>query len=128
MALPLITPLRDIACAAVGGVRAQAITGIATAILAVVAVGFLTAAGFVALAREIGMVAAAVVFSAIFALAAVAAHLVGRAIAARQSACLAAARRRAEGDIALAGALVGPVRPFLPLVAFLAAFALARRP
>ena len=127
MAWPLIAPMRDIAAALACGLRAQATAAIATAVLITVATGFLTAAGFALLAGAIGMPAAAIAFSALFLVAALASHLIGRAANRRCSAGVAAARSHAESDIALAGGLAGSARPLLPIVAFLAAFALARR-
>jgi hypothetical protein len=127
MAWPLIAPMRDIAVALACGLRAQAMAAIATAALIAVATGFLTMAGFALLAGAIGMPAAAGAFSALYFVAALASHLIGRAAKRRCSARVAAARSRGESDIALAGGLAGSARPLLPIAAFLAAFVLARR-
>ncbi|SEO14596.1 hypothetical protein SAMN04490248_1028 [Salinihabitans flavidus] len=127
MALPLWDPLRDLARAVVNGAGIRAATAIATALLAIVAIGFLVSAGLVALMGWIGFPAAALVFAVLFALLALAVYLLGRAASARTAARVRAARSRTESDIALATALARSARPLLPLAAFLAAFVLARR-
>ncbi|SEM19061.1 hypothetical protein SAMN05443999_11513 [Roseovarius azorensis] len=127
MALPLWDPLRDLAGTAVRSAGIRATMAIATALLAIVATAFLVSAGFVVLMREVGFPVAAIAFAALFAVLALAMHLFGRAISARQAARTMAARSRAETDIALATVLARSARPLLPLVAFVAAFVLARR-
>ena len=127
MALPLWDPLSELVRAGFSDSRTRAAAATATAVPAVVAAGFLVSAGLVALMRVIGFPAAALVFAALFAVLAVIAHLFGRAAAARRAAQLRAARIRAETDIALATGLARSARPLLPLAAFVAAFALARR-
>ncbi|NCQ24162.1 MAG: hypothetical protein COW54_00750 [Rhodobacteraceae bacterium CG17_big_fil_post_rev_8_21_14_2_50_63_15] len=127
MPLPLWDPLRDIADTAVRGAGIRATVAIATAFLVLVATVFLVSAGFVVLMREVGVPVAALTFAALFAMLALATHLFGRAICARQTARSIAARNRAGTDIALAAMFSRSARPLLPLAAFLAAFVLARR-
>ncbi len=127
MALPLWDPLRDLASTAVRGAGIRATMAIATALLAIVATVFLVSAGFVVLMREVGFPVAAMAFAALFAMLALAVHLIGRAVSARQAARTMAARNRAETGIALAAVLARSARPLLPLAAFLTAFVLARR-
>lgn len=111
-----------------GGLRTQVTAAVVTAVLGVVAIGFLTTAGVVLLAGAIGVPLAAVAFSALFGLSALAAHLVGRAAAARRAARLDAAHRTASIEIARGvAAAAGRTRSLLPLAAFLAAFVLTRR-
>jgi len=128
MPLPLLGPLRDIlgALAGAAGIRAATVT--ATTLLAVVAIALLVAAGLVALTAAVGFPAAALVFAALFAFLALVTHLLGRLLSARGAAGVTAARNRAKVDIAVAVALSRSARPLLPLAAFLAAFAMARRP
>jgi len=130
MAMPLIAPLRDLLAAHVGDAAGRIVTTTAALVLAVVAVAFLVAAGFAALAAAIGFQPAALVFAALFAVFALAAYLVGRRLSAKRAAEIAAVRNRAAADIALATALTRSARPLAPLApvaAFLAAFLLARR-
>ena len=128
MALPLWDPFRDLVRAVFSDAGTRIAAAIATALLAVVATGFLVSAGFATLMRVIGFPWTALAFASLFALLALAAHLFGRVLAARRAARVMAARTRAETDIALATALARSARPLLPLAAFLAAFVLARRP
>lgn len=127
MALPLWDPMRDLAGTAVRGAGIRATLAIATVLLAIVATSFLVSAGFVVLMREVGVPVAAMAFAALFAVLALAMHLVGRTASARQAARAMTARNRVETDIALAAVLVRSARPLLPIAAFLAAFVLARR-
>lgn len=130
MAMPLLAPLRDLLAAHAGDAAGRIVTTTAALALAVAAVAFLVAAGFVALTAEIGFVAAALVFAALFALLALAIYLVGRRRTAMRAAEIAAARNRAAADIALAATLARsarPLAPLAPLAAFVAAFLLARR-
>lgn len=128
MALPLLGPVRDLLRAQANSAGIRVVTATATAVLAVVAIVLLAAAGLAALTAAIGFPAAALGFAALFAVLALAVHLVGRLLSARGAANVAAARNRAKVDIALATALSRTARPLLPLAAFLVAFALARRP
>lgn len=127
MALPLWGPLHELGRALLAAAGARLAGAIATTALSVVAAGFFVAAGFDGLMRLIGFPAAALAFGGVFAVLALAVHLWGRRAAARQSAQAAAARTRAEADIALATALGRSARPLLPLAAFLTAFVLTRR-
>lgn len=128
MALPLLGPLRDLLGAHAGAAKIRAVTITATTCLAVVAIGLLVAAGLAALTDAIGFPAAALVFAALFAILAVAVHLLGRLLLARRAARIAAAQTRAKADLALAAALSKSAPPLLPLgAAFLAAFLLARK-
>lgn len=128
MALRLLGPFRDLLRAHANSAGIRVVTATATAVLAGVAIVLLVAAGLVALTAAIGFPAAALVFAALFAVLALAVHLLGRLLSARGAARVTAARNRAKADIALATALSRTARPLLPLAAFLAAFALARRP
>lgn len=128
MALPLLRPLRDVLAAHVGGAGKRVATGVATALLVVVALGFAVSAGLVKLTATIGYPAAALVFAALFAVLALAVHFIGRLVTVRRAERIAEAESRVKVDIALAAALSRSARPLLPLVAFVAAFALARRP
>lgn len=128
MALALLAPLRDLLALHAGDAAGQVVTRTVTVFLAVVATAFLVAAGLVALSAAAGFTVAALVFSALFAVFALVVHLLGRRRAARRAIAITAAQNRAKADIALATALSRSTRPLLPLAAFLAAFALARRP
>jgi Na+-driven multidrug efflux pump len=124
----LLTPLNRIAREVGCGLRERAAATFATITLAIVAIGFLTTAGFVILSGTIGVPLAALAFSLLFAFAAAVACLVGRAAAARRDARIEAARRSAAHRIAQsAGAKAGQNRSLLPLFTFVAAFLLARR-
>lgn len=96
-------------------------------VLGVVAVALLVSAGLVALAQEVGYPLAATAFAGIFGLAALVVHLVGRQRAARKTRQRIQAQNRMQADIALAKSAARAARPFWPLAAFVAAFALARR-
>jgi hypothetical protein len=115
-------------------VRARAIdaagrVSMAVAVVLCVALAamFFVLAGLVGLAQVIGFPLAALVFAALFAVMALALWMIGRVLASRRSARIAITQTRATADLALAAVLVRSARPALPLVAFLAAFALARR-
>lgn len=126
--MPLLAALRGLLRARAGDAAARAATAAATVALAAVAMALLVAAGLVALAAVVGFPVAALVFAAVFAVLALVVHLLGRGLSARRAAQVAAARHRAEADIAVAATLARSARPLLPLAAFLAAFALMRRP
>lgn len=127
MALPLLDPLRDLASATVRRMEFRAVALVATACLLVAATGFLATAGFAALMPVLGLPATALVFATLFALLALAMHLFGRAMSARQARQARAAQKRAETDVALVATLARSARSLLPLAAFLAAVGLARR-
>jgi Na+/melibiose symporter-like transporter len=98
-----------------------------TAALVVLAALLLLASGLAALTDRFGFPVAALLGAILVAMLAFAIHLIGRALVARRKARVVEARSRTEADIALAIALTRSARPLLPLVAFLAAFILARR-
>ncbi|WP_306006941.1 hypothetical protein [Aquicoccus porphyridii] len=127
MTLAFWEPVRDILQATSRDIGNRAKAGIAKAILAIVAAGLLLSAGLVALAQAVGYPIAALVFAAVFALLALVAHLIGRVLARRQAQRIAHAKSRAEADLALATSVARSTLPLLPLVAFVAAFALGRR-
>ncbi len=128
MAIPLLAPLLDLIRTRTGDAAGRAATVTAVVGLAVVAVALIVAAGLVALTAVIGFPVAALVFAAVFAVLALAVHLLGRRLSARRAKQAADARNRAEADIAIAAAVARSAKPLLPLAAFLLAFALARRP
>lgn len=129
MAGVLLGPLNHITREVGRGLRERAAATIATATLAIVAIGFLTTAGFIALAGATGAPLAALAFSLLFALAAAAAYQRGRAAAAQRAARVEAASRSAMVGIKqCAGAVAGRTRALLPFAAFVAAYLLARRP
>jgi len=95
--------------------------------LGLAALGFLTAGCFGYLAREIGPSAAAMSFALFFALMAILVLLLGRSVALRRQQRATAARMRLITEVAAARALLTTNRAVPPLVAFILAFALARR-
>jgi len=127
MPVPLLDSLRGLVAARADLAVRRAATALATGLLAAAAAALLMSAGLVALSHAIGFPEAALVFAALFALLALAVHLLGRARATRRSALVAAARSRTEADVAVARALARSARPMLPLAVFLAVFALANR-
>jgi membrane protein DedA with SNARE-associated domain len=127
MRWPLLDPLRDLLAAHGRDAAGRVVTTTATVFLAVVAMAFLIAAGLAALTAEVGFPVAALVFSALFAVLALAVYFVGRRRSARRAAQIADARKRAEADIAPATKLARSAQPLAPLAVFLAAFMLARR-
>ena len=128
MGLPLLSPLCDLLEARAGTAGIRAAAAVATLALLSIASGFLVSAGLFALTAAIGFPRAALVFAALFAVLALAVHVLGRVLAGRRAVRVEAARSRAEDDIALATALARSAKPLLPLAAFVTAFALARRP
>ena len=127
MAVPVLSPLRDLLAAQAGDATRRGAMAAATMLLGMVAASFLVTSGLVALTAVAGFPVAAAAFGALFAAFALIVHLVGRAQARRRAARMAAAGDRARSDLAMATALAHSARPLLPLGAFLAAFALARR-
>lgn len=124
----LLTPLNQIAREVGCGLRKRAAATFATVMLAIVAIGFLTTAGFVTMSGAIGVPLAALAFSLLFAFAAVAAYLGGRSAASHRAARVEVARRTAALRIAQgAGAKAGQTRSLVPFLAFAAAFVLTRR-
>ncbi|RYH07244.1 hypothetical protein [Tropicimonas sp. IMCC6043] len=127
MALPLLAPLRDLLAAQAGDAAKRVAMTAATTTLAALAASFLVAAGLAALTAAAGFPVAALLFAVLFAALALAVHLLGLARASRRAEQLEAERTRFTSDVLLATALGRSARPLLPLAAFLAAFALARR-
>ncbi|MET4129792.1 hypothetical protein [Roseovarius sp. MBR-6] len=125
--LPLLAPLRDFLVARTGAAAVRAAMAAVTAALVVLAALLLLASGLAALTDRFGFPVAALLGAILVAMLAFAMHLIGRALVARRKARVVEARSRTEADIALAIALTRSARPLLPLVAFLAAFILARR-
>lgn len=128
MALPILAPLRALLGAQAADAAGRAATGAVTVCLAAAALSLLGASGLVALSHAVGFPVAALVFATGLAVLALAVHLAARAQASRRAARFAAARQRLATDVAVAAALSRSAQPFLPLVAFAAAFAVARRP
>lgn len=127
MMLPLLAPLRDLIAGHAGKAAEQAATTTATFLLAVVAAGFLTAAGAVSLAAVIGFPLAALVFSALFTALAAGVHFYARHRARRRAAQIASAEGRAIADAAMASAVVKLAVPLLSLAGGIAAIVMARR-
>jgi len=126
MVVPLWAPLSKIVRARISDAGARTATMIATVSLAAVAAGLLVSAGLAALTQLTGFPAAALVFAVLFALLALAAHLIGRAVSARHAARARAAQTRALNQIVTATALGRSAAPLLPLAALVAAFIVAR--
>lgn len=107
-------------------------------VFGLVAVGLVASAGLVALSRALGYPVAALLVATGFVALALAAHLAGRAIAARRARRAARAARRLVADVALARAVAagaglggpnlgGAGRLVLPALALVLAYAWARR-
>lgn len=128
MSLPHWGPWRDLTRVALSGAGLRAASICLTALLGLISAGFLIAAGFSGLMLVIGFPVTALIFAAFFAALTLIAHLIGRELSARQAARVLLVKNRAKTDLALATVLAPSVRPLLPIAAFLAAFALARRP
>lgn len=127
MGIPLTGALRDFLRARAVDTAGRVSMAIAVVLCVIVSAILLVLAGLAGLAQVIGFPAAALVFAALFAILALGLRLIGNAAAARRSARMAIAQNRATADLALAAALARSVRPVLPIVAFIAAFTLARR-
>ncbi len=127
MAIAILDPARIFLQALLRDFGDRAKVEITKLALGVVSAGLLVSAGLVALAQAVGYPIAAVVFATILGLLALAVHMMGRMLAARQSQRIANAQDRMQADVALASSVVRSALPLLPLVAFLAAFTLARR-
>jgi hypothetical protein len=113
MGMPLLSPLRDIFAARTGAAALRAAAATLTTALVLISAALLLASGLAALTGWFGFPLAALGGAVLIALLAVAVHLAGRTLVAR--------------DLALAWALSRSARPLLPLAAFLLAFALTRR-
>lgn len=127
MAIPVLGPLRDILAGQAEDATRRGAMAAATLLLGMVAASFMVASGLAALTAAAGFPVAAATFGALFAALALIVRLFGRAQARSRAARMAAARNRAGSDLAMATALARSARPLLPLGAFLAAFAMARR-
>jgi len=127
MALGIFDPARTIVQTLWNDFGNRAKIEVAKLALGFVAVALLVSSGLVALAQAVGYPIAAMVFAAIFGLLALAVHLIGRALASRQSQRIARAQSRMEADIALVTSVARSALPLLPVVAFIAAFTFARR-
>lgn len=127
MRVPLTGAVRDMLRARAIDAAGRVSMAVAVVLCVALAAMFFVLAGLVGLAQVIGFPWAALVFAALFAVMALALWMVGRVLASRRSARIAVTQTRATADLALAAVLVRSARPALPLVAFLAAFALARR-
>ena len=95
--------------------------------LASVAVALLSAAGLVLLSRALGFPLAATVFSAGFALLALAVLLLGRQRAAREKRRIDKADLTSVTDLAIVAGAARSAAPLLPLIALIAAYVLTRR-
>ena len=127
MALGIFDPARTIVQTLWNDFGNRAKIEVAKLALGFVAVALLVSSGLVALAQAVGYPIAAMVFAAIFGLLALAVHLIGRALASRQSQRIARAQSRIEADIAFVTSVARSALPLLPVVAFIAAFTFARR-
>jgi hypothetical protein len=125
MLTSVLVPLRAFLHAEADVAAERVARGVVTLALAGAAAALLLAGALVALADAIGFALAALILGGAFGALALAVQLTGRA---RRTAAAQAARQRAVVDLALAGAMVRSVGPFLPLTAFVTAFLLARRP
>lgn len=127
MGAQLVALLRDMAGRLPEALVRRAIVAAAPWLLAVLALVFLAVAGVSLLACRIGLPWAALIFSAGFAALALAAVILGRVQAARRRRRAQEARARLAAEIAAARAVLGTAGVVPAIVAFLAAFALARR-
>lgn len=128
MGMPLLGALRDLASAHAASAKVQVSATLVTILFGFAAAALACAAGLVALTDAMGFPIAALVFAAMFAGLALGVMLAARGFVSRTKAEAAKAQNQVKHDIALATSLYRTARPLLPLAAFLAAFALARRP
>jgi type VI protein secretion system component VasK len=97
-------------------------------VAALLAFGFATLAGFVALSRAVGPVAAALIFAALWTLLAAGLAMAGRARARRRRLRALEAQARLRADAASLAALsAGPLRRLAPLAALAIGIALGAR-
>ena len=127
MRVPLLTPLQEAFASRVDAACIRAATMALTVLFAVSAGAFLCAAGLVMLSARIGFPLAAVSVASGLAVLALATFLVGRTLASRRMAQVAAAQRQANGDIAVAVGIARSAKPLVPLAVLLAAFLLTRK-
>lgn len=128
MGMPLLGALRDLAAARAASAKVQVSATLLTILLGFAAAALVCAAGLVALTDAMGFPIAALVFAAMFAGLALGVTLATRGFVSRTQAEAAKAQNQIKLDMALATSLSRTARPLMPLAAFLAAFALARRP
>lgn len=119
--------MRDLYGTTLGSVICRVFAVALPMLLAMVAVGFLVAAGYGVLAEEFGAPAAALSFAALFAILAFAAVLAGRTAVLRRELRAAEARIELARELAEIRTSLSVRGNITPLTAFLAAFALARR-
>lgn len=127
MGMPLLGALRDLAIARAEFAKVQVAATLATTLFGFAAAALVCAAGLVALTDALGFPIAALVFAAMFAGLALGVTLAARGFASRTKAKADKAQNQVKLDLALATSLSRAARPLLPLAAFLAVFALARR-
>lgn len=128
MVMPLLGALRDLAAARAASAKVQVSATLVTILFGCAAAALVCSAGLVALTDAMGFPIAALVFAAMFAGLALGVMLAARGFVSRTKAEAAKVQNQVKHDIALATSLYRTARPLLPLAAFLAAFALARRP
>lgn len=127
MALAILDPARAMLQGFVRDISARAKIEFCKFALIVLALGLFMSAGLVALAQAVGYPIAAMVFAAILGLLVLVIHLIERSLYVRQSQRMARAQSRLDADIAVAASVARSALPLLPIVAFVAAFTLARR-
>lgn len=96
-------------------------------VLLIAASGLLLSSGIAALSRLIGYPLAALAFSALLFLLALSAQFLRKRRSIHYAHRMAHARNRTETDLAMAASVARSALPMLPIVAFVAAFNLARR-
>lgn len=126
MALGIFDPARTVVQRLWADFGNRAKIEVAKLALGFVAVLLLVSSGLVALAQAVGYPIAAMVFAAIFGLLALVVHLVGRMLSRRQAQRIAVAQSRLQAGVALATSVARAATPLLPVVAFVAAFTIAR--
>ncbi|EEW26672.1 hypothetical protein [Rhodobacter ferrooxidans] len=131
MAAQFAALLRELTARSGEALMGRIIASLASAVLLIVALGFLTAGGFGFLAARIGAPMAALTFAALFAVLALLVDAISRVNAKRRRQQAEAARAQLTSQVSTqvaAASLVLKSAGWLPLLAaFLAAFALARK-
>lgn len=127
MEIAVLAPLGALMRAQLGRLIDRAAITTATITLATLAAALMIAASVAALADRIGFPAASMAFAGLLALLSLSAHLVGRTHKSRRATQAQVLRKRAAASIARSIFLDPAARPFLPVAAFVAAFALGRR-
>lgn len=128
MGMPLLGALRNLVTARAASAKVQVAATLVTILFGFTAAALVCAAGLVALTDALGFPIAALIFAAMFAGLAAGVTFAARGFVSRTKAEAAKAQNQVKLDIALATSLSRTARPLMPLAAFLAAFALARRP